>query len=190
MTPPSNRQIEQQVRQLAEGLVEAEGLDLVAVLLTTDAGRRVLRVCVDRAGGVSIQDCARVSRLLSPLLDVEDPVPGRYHLEVSSPGIERPLQRCADFARFTGYRARLRLEPGAGPQRISGVLRGLEGEQLLLEREGHTRRIPLSGIERATLILDLEEYRALAGLGPLDAPPAPRAGAGSTQAAMENLDDQ
>ncbi|MFH1466922.1 MAG: ribosome maturation factor RimP [Pseudomonadota bacterium] len=195
MAQTPNRTTEERIRRLVEPIAEVEGCEVVAVLLTTDAGRFVLRVCIDKRGGVTVGDCTRVSRLLSPVLDVEDPVPGRYHLEVSSPGMERPLQRLTDFARFEGYRVRLRLDPGAGPRRMSGVLRGVDGDSILVERTGHVRSIPLVGVERASLILDLEEYGALAGLGPSDPPPPPTARPGGPdpiriESEEEQPDDQ
>jgi ribosome maturation factor RimP len=164
MSSPS-RDIEERVRALLEEPVEAEGFELVAVVHTTADGKRTLRVHIDKPGGVTVGDCTRVSRLVSPLLDVHDPIVGAYRLEVSSPGMDRPLQRPADFERFAGYRARLRLEKGTGTRQLSGVLRGFEEGCVLIERTEHIRRVPLEAIERAHLNLDLDEYRALAGLG-------------------------
>ncbi len=163
MSSPS-RDIEVSVRALLEETIEDEGYELVAVVHTTAAGGRTLRVHIDRPGGVSVGDCTRVTRLVSPLLDVHDPIVGAYRLEVSSPGMDRPLQRLQDFARFEGYRAKLRLEQGAGPRQLKGVLRGVEDDQVLIERTEHVRRVPLAAIERAHLVLDLDEYRALSGL--------------------------
>lgn len=172
MSSPS-RDIEARVRALLEEILEVEGYELVAVVHTTADGRRTLRVHIDKPGGVTVGDCTRATRLVSPVLDVEDPIEGAYRLEVSSPGIERPLQRLADFARFAGYRVKLRLEPGAGPRQLKGVLRGVQGDAVLLERTDHVRSVPLEVIERANLILDIDEYRALAGLGDLNEPALP-----------------
>ncbi len=158
------RDIEERVRALLEEPIEDEGYDLVAVVHTTAAGGRTLRVHIDKPGGVTVGDCTRITHLVSPLLDVEDPIEGAYRLEVSSPGMDRPLQRLSDFERFAGYRAKLRLEPGGGPRRLTGTLRGVEGDSVLIERTEHVRRVPVSAIERANLVLDLDEYRALAGL--------------------------
>lgn len=161
----ASRDIEDRIRALLEEPVEAEGFELVAVVHTTADGGRTLRVHIDNPGGVTVGDCTRVTRLVSPLLDVEDPISGAYRLEVSSPGMDRPLQRPADFERFEGYRVKLRLEKGAGPRQLRGVIRGVEDGCVLLERTEHVRRVPLEAIERANLLLDIEEYRALAGLG-------------------------
>ncbi len=162
-----HREIERRVRDLVETSVEAEGYDLVAVILTTSSGRRALRLCIDRPGGVGMRDCARISRLLSPVLDVEDPVPGRYHLEVSSPGMDRPVQRLADFERFAGLQIKLRLAAGSGRKRARGKLCGVQGQDVLVRVDGQVVHHPLDHIERATLALSMEEYRELAGLGPL-----------------------
>lgn len=162
----SIRETQQRVRLLVEDLVQDEGFELVAVVLTTSHGRRTLRVHIDRPGGVSVGNCTTISRLLGPVLDVEDPVDGAYHLEVSSPGMDRPVQRREDFERFAGYRARLRLEPGAGPRKLTVTLRGVDGDDLLIERTEHVRRVPLEAVERAHLVLDIDEYRAISGLGP------------------------
>ncbi|MBN1336626.1 MAG: ribosome maturation factor RimP [Deltaproteobacteria bacterium] len=158
--PPSS-DAERRIRDLLEEVVEAHGYDLVAVFLTRSAGRRVLRLHIDRPGGVGLEDCRRVSLSVSPLLDVHDPLPGAYDLEVSSPGKDRPLQRIEDFRRFAGHRVRLRLEPGPGSTRVTGVLVGLEDETVLVETAGGIERVPLSSVTRAHLVLDFEEYRRL-----------------------------
>lgn len=150
------------IRELTEPTVERLGFELIAVELLTDRGSVLLRLSVDRKGGVSAGDCARVSFELSPLLDQDDPIIGGYRLEVSSPGIERPLQRAVDFQRFKGYRARLRLAEGFPRRRYSGTLGGLDGEQVLIEAENVEHRVPLEAITRAHLMLDIEEYQALA----------------------------
>jgi ribosome maturation factor RimP len=162
-----DRDIEARVRDLLEETVEDEGFVLVAVVHTSTPTGRTLRIHIDKAGGVTVGDCTRVNRMVSPLLDVHDPIEGAYRLEVSSPGIDRPVQRLADFERFVGYRVKLRLERGAGPRQLKGVLRGVEGDEVLIERTEHTRRVPFDAIERAHLVLDLDEYRALSGLDDL-----------------------
>ncbi len=163
MSSPS-RDIEARVRALLADPIEDEGFELVAVVHTTAEGKRTLRVHIDRPGGITVGECTRVARMVSPLLDVHDPIVGAYRLEVSSPGMDRPLQRLGDFARFSGYRAKLRLEHGAGPRQLRGILRGVEGDDVLIERTDHVRKVPLAAIERANLVLDIEEYLALAGL--------------------------
>jgi len=154
---------EHRIRTLIEPYVVDEDYDLVAVQLLVVDGRRTLRVSIDRQGGVNIQHCTRVSHLLSPILDAEDPVSGAYNLEVSSPGMERPVQKPSDFERFAGYRARLRMARGSARQRYTCTLRGLDGDSVRVEADGQTFLLRLEDIERATLLLTLEEYRVISG---------------------------
>jgi ribosome maturation factor RimP len=148
--------------QLMEPTVEHLGYELVAVELTTVLGRRTLRVSVDKPGGMVVTDCTAVSRELNPLLDVEDPLKGAFDLEVSSPGDDRPLQRTSDFLRFAGFTARVRLEKGEGRRNFKGVLGGLSGDDLTIDVDGTEHVLPLSQVERAHLVLTLDEYLALA----------------------------
>ncbi len=159
--------LRRRIRALTEPLVERCGCDLVAVEITGDRQGPILRLVIDRPGGVDIDDCTRVTHAVSPELDVEDPLDAPYRLEVSSPGIERPVERPEDFARFAGYRARLRL----GKRKLAGVLRGWEDGAVLLEVAGELRRLDPSTIDRAHLDLDLDEYEALGrdGLPPVPA---------------------
>src|SRR5688572_19785348 len=100
-----------ELRRILEPVVEREGFDLVAVEVLGSTGRALLRVSIDKPGGITVDHCARMSRAISPVLDVEDPFPGAYELEVSSPGMERPIQRPQDFERFVGFKAKIKLEP-------------------------------------------------------------------------------
>lgn len=158
-----------------EATVARLGFDLVAVEWT---GTGVLRLSIDRPGGIAADDCVAVSQAISPLMDAADPITGRYTLEVSSPGIDRPVERVDDFKRFTGFRAKLKLQPGHERRRYTGSLRGVEADELLVEVDGTVHRIFLDAIEQCHLVLDLETYQKLAeGL-----PPIP--------AAQEGSDDQ
>lgn len=166
------RDLEQHLRDLALPVVERLGFDLVAV----EWRAQTLRFTVDHPDGVQASDCAEVSHRLSPLLDEDDPIAGTYRLEVSSPGIDRPVQRRDDFRRFAGYRARIRLEPGPPRRRYTGVLRGVDASEVLVEVDGTTHRLPLDLIESAQLILELDEFQALAdGLPPIPDEPDPDA---------------
>jgi ribosome maturation factor RimP len=156
------RTLEQQIRTLVEPTVLRLGFDLVAVEWASDRQGRVLRLSIDAPGGVSAQDCADVSEQLSPLLDAVDPISSSYHLEVSSPGIDRPVQRRQDFERFRGYRVKIRLSEGPPRRRYVGVIGPIDGDELLLSVDGQEHRIPLDLIERAHLVLDLDEYQKLA----------------------------
>lgn len=156
--------LRQRVRELIEPSVERLGFDLVAVEWLGDARGPILRVSIDNPNGVAAKDCAEVSRYISPVLDEADPIEAAYTLEVSSPGIERPVQRLDDFERFVGLRARLKLEEGHPRRRYTGVLKGIEGDEVLVEVDGVVHRVRHDTIDRANLILELEEYERLPAL--------------------------
>ncbi len=157
------------LRRILEPVVEREGCDLVAIEVLGSPNRALLRVYIDRAGGLGIDVCAKVSRAISPVLDVEDPFPGTYDLEVSSPGIERPLQRESDFRRFAGFGMKLKLVPGPERRRYSGVLRGFEDGHVLVEVDGEIHKLALEQIEKAHLDLDDEQFARLEAMThPLD----------------------
>lgn len=161
------RPLQQRVFQLIEPLVDRMGLELVAVELTSTNGQRVLRVSVDLPSGVGFPALSQLSHALSPVLDVEDPVPGAYSLEVSSPGIERPIQRTDDFARFVGYRAKIKLDSGEGRRRFTGKLLGLREDHVVMEVDGTEHALPVERIAKAHLDLSVDEYEKLA----INAPP-------------------
>ena len=140
---------------LLEPAVSRLGYELVGV--EYHGGRRaLLRLYIDREGGVSVEDCQRVSRQVSGLLDVEDPIPGPYTLEVSSPGLDRPLFRAADFQRFVGREVRIRTDvPLEGRRNFRGVLRGLRGDEVLVEVDGAELALPVERIEQARLVPEL-----------------------------------
>lgn len=161
------RALQRRIREIVEPTVVRLGFDLVAVEWV--GGRRgTLRLSIDKAGGVGADDCALVSRRLSPLLDEADPIAAAYDLEVSSPGIDRPVQRPDDFRRFAGHRVRVRAEEGLPRRRWTGTLLGLRDHDVLVEVEGVEHAIPFDVIEAAQLVLDLEAYQKLAeGLPPI-----------------------
>jgi ribosome maturation factor RimP len=114
------------VNALAEPLCREEGLELVYVQFRRESAGRVLRLYIDKPGGVSLEDCTRVSRQLSDILDVNLDDLGPYHLEVSSPGSDRPLGKAEDFDRFKGQMARIRTtQPLNGRKNFKGQLKGL-----------------------------------------------------------------
>lgn len=115
-------------------VAEDLGLRLVRVKISSQNGCTVQIMAERPDGTLAIEDCERLSRSVSPVLDVEEPVSGAYHLEISSPGIDRPLIRRGDFARWEGYEAKIEMAvPVAGRKRFRGLLRGVEGEWALLE---------------------------------------------------------
>jgi len=137
----------------AEGL----GYELVRVMLAGGGRDGRLQVMAERrdGGAMTIADCERLSRTISAILDVEDPIAGAYTLEVSSPGIDRPLVRRKDWERWTGHVARIELlEPLDGRKRFKGVLLGLEGDDVRVRLEdGAEVRLPLPQVARAKLVL-------------------------------------
>lgn len=162
------------LRTWFEPVLEGMGFDLVAVEWLADTRSPILRVSIDAPGGVNAQDCARASHHLSQILDERDPISQRYRLEVSSPGIERPLQRLADFRRFVGYKAKIRLVEGEPRRRMTGVLRSVVGDVVRVEVDGQTLQFPVDRVERAHLVLSLDEYQRLAEGLPAD--PGPEGG--------------
>lgn len=111
----------QQLEELIRPAVEGQGYDLVELHWGKQEGGTVLRITIDRQvgqGRVSHSDCVTVSREVSALLDVKDVLPGHYNLEVSSPGLDRPLKRAADFSRFIGERAKVRMQPAASRSKL------------------------------------------------------------------------
>lgn len=132
------------------------GMGYELVELQAANGGRMLRLFIDKAGGIGVEDCAAVSRQLSRVLEVEGVDYER--LEVSSPGLDRPLRKAADFARFAGHRAdvRMRTPDATGRRRFVGVLRGAAEGAVEVELEGHTTvRLALEDLERARLIPEL-----------------------------------
>jgi ribosome maturation factor RimP len=153
----------EQVRVLAGRVAAGYGLEIFDIQFRREAPGMVLRVQLDRPGpsasaddSVGVDECAHVSRELSAVLDVEDIVPGAYTLEVSSPGLDRPLRHADDFRRFTGRQAKLVMrEKVDGQGYFKGQLAGVEGGEMLyvlIDAEDRKRhRVPLAVISRANL---------------------------------------
>ncbi|HEX2030201.1 MAG TPA: ribosome maturation factor RimP [Actinomycetota bacterium] len=136
-------------------VVESAGLDLVEVTFRREGGRRVLRVTVDREGGVDLDTIARTSERVSRRLDAEGFDPGRYTLEVSSPGLERPLRRPQDFIRRVGERVRVRtVEPLAGARTHTGAIATADEEAVTVETDDGPRRILYGGIASARTVFE------------------------------------
>ena len=149
-----------QVRVIAERVAASYGLEIFDVQFRREAQGMVLRVQVDRPGpaataeeSVSIEDCARVSRDLSAMLDVDDVVPDAYTLEVSSPGLDRPLRHAGDYRRFAGRRAKLVMSAAVdGQMFFKGRLGGVSGDHVLIQTDDERRHlVPLGVIVRANL---------------------------------------
>jgi ribosome maturation factor RimP len=148
--------IREQLIPVVEGAVNAAGYDLVDLEFRREAHSWVLRIYIDlldgEPGGVNHADCERASRTVSAALDVADLIPHRYALEVSSPGLERPLRRAHDFRRFAGQRARIKLhDPVEGRRNFAGTLRGASDGVVHIETDGREYAFPLAAIAKATL---------------------------------------
>jgi ribosome maturation factor RimP len=137
-------------------IVGFAGMELVHLELRREGAGLVLRLFIDKNGGVTLDDCARISRLVSSQLDADDPIPNRYTLEVSSPGIDRPLVRDQDYSRFTGHFIRLTTAaPLEGQRRFSGRLIGLaDGNVRLALEDGREVAIPREQVAMARLADD------------------------------------
>ena len=155
--PQRTAEIVERVRSLAEPILADRGLELVDLEFRREGRGWTLRLYMDRAGGVTLDDCQRVSQELGDHLDVADLIPYPYTLEVSSPGLDRPLTRDADFLRFAGKAARITTsEAIQGQRNFHGRLAGLaDGEVLLDLADGRQARIPRGLIARARLEIEL-----------------------------------
>ena len=160
------RDVAERVRALASRIAGSYGLDIFEVQYRREGPGMVLRVQIDRPGGgataeesVSVEDCARVSRDLSAVLDVEDVIPTAYTLEVSSPGLDRPLRHAADYGRFAGRRAKVVMREAVDGQmffkgRLGGIEKGTDrGDDLVMivSDDGRSHRVPIGVITRANL---------------------------------------
>jgi ribosome maturation factor RimP len=154
------------IARLIEPTLQAMGFELVRVQFGGGQHRPTLQIMAERIDRqpMAVEDCAEISRNLSALLDVEDPLPGSYMLEVSSPGIDRPLIKPADYERFAGFEARLETKtPIKGRKRFRGRLMGLAGDRVRLVEEGAELSLPLEQINKAKLLLTDALIGATAG---------------------------
>lgn len=145
----------EKITEIITPSLEAMGYEVVRVLMSGNRSP-TLQVMVERrdAGAMTVEDCADVSRTISALLDVEDPIPSAYQLEVSSPGIDRPLVKEADFARFAGFEARIEtVAPIEGRRRFQGRLLGLEDHQVTIRLADGEAKVPYQAIKKAKLVL-------------------------------------
>lgn len=142
----------ERIKALALPVVESEGLELVDVEFQRERGGWVLRLYIDKKGGVSLADCETVSAQLGNILDVEDLIDHPYNLEVSSPGLNRPLKGEADFIRFAGRLVLMTTsQPVGGRSQFVGRLLGLKGGNVIIEEAGSSTTIPYALIAKARL---------------------------------------
>jgi len=153
----------EQIRAIAERVARSHGLEIWDIVTRRESTGQVVRVFIDRPGpaataeeSVSIEDCEQVSREIGTILDVEDPLPFAYTLEVSSPGLDRPLRGERDYRRFAGRLAKIVVSEAVDNQKaFEGRLRGVEDRSVLLEGpKGRMHRLPLQLITRARLAVE------------------------------------
>ena len=148
----NEQKIVKQVWALAEPLCESEGLELIQVEYQRESNGRILRLYVDKPDGIIIDDCIAVSRQMGDILDVHLEDAGPYSLEVTSPGLERPLARKQDFAKFKGSRVKIKTyQPLNGRKNFKGVLLGISGDEVSLQMEEQIIAISYVDISKARL---------------------------------------
>ncbi len=147
--------VESDIARLVTPTLDAMGYDVVRVKIL-HGGRSTLQIMAERSdgAGTTVDDCAAISRAVSAVLDVEDPMPGAYELEISTPGIDRPLVRLGDFERFAGYQAKIQTRrPIEGRRRFSGRLLGVSEGGVRIALGDEEAEIPLDNIDAAKLVL-------------------------------------
>jgi ribosome maturation factor RimP len=141
--------------ELLSPIIEANGFELVEVEFVMERGHWILRLYVDREGGVNLDDCVQLSEEIGHILDVEDYVDRSYNLEVSSPGLNRPLRKEKDFQAHVGKRVKIVMkEPVEGRRNFKGILKGISDGQISLEADGEVFTLALSGVKKANVIFD------------------------------------
>lgn len=145
--------LRERLQQILEPVVEALGYELVLLEFSPSTKSGLLRLYIDSPGGITIEDCERVSREVAAQLDVEDPISTGYRLEVSSPGLDRPLVKPAHYERFLGEQARVQLlAPRDGRRRFTGWIRSAGAQTLQLETQDGLVELPYAEIDRARLV--------------------------------------
>lgn len=152
---PLSRVVDQ-VTKLAEPVCTELGYELVDVEFVREGNDAILRLVIDKSDGISAEDCATVSRRMDPLLDAANPITGAYYLQVSSPGLDRPLRRQRDFERFVGSQVAIRTFAAVeGMRNIGGVIGGWRDDHVVLEKDGKEILVPFAQIAKARLVPEL-----------------------------------
>jgi len=151
----------QKLNDLLQPLVEDLGYEFVGLEYSNNPKNSVLRIYIDHDNGVGIDDCETVSRETAALLDVKDPIRSQYNLEVSSPGLDRPLFRAAHYQQFVGEIAQITLfAPQDGRRKFSGPILGAEDSNIRIEQDGNEVTLDLSNVVKARLVPDYEKILA------------------------------
>jgi len=147
------RKASDKILDLITPTVENLGYELVGIEHVPQGRHSVLRIYIDHENGINVDDCANVSHQVSGLLDVEDPIKGNFSLEVSSPGLDRPLFTLEQFARFAGEQVQIRLHaPQDGRRKLIGKINGIDGDCVEIEVDDKTYRLLLDDIDTARLV--------------------------------------
>lgn len=155
MTEEIRKEVQRRVEDIADSLLKDDGLELVDLEYRREGRRWVLRLFIDKEGGVTVEDCATVSRELGDILDAKDAIPEAYVLEVSSPGLNRRVRKREDFSRFVGRKVEVRLTAlRDGRRKMVGTILGVEGEAVVVAAPEATYTIALEDIARATLVYE------------------------------------
>lgn len=142
-----------QLEDILRPVVEALEYEFWGLEYLPQGRHSVLRVFIDHADGIGVDDCAKVSHQISGVLDVEDPIQNEYDLEVSSPGLDRPLFQLDHYARFVGHQVALRLQaPFEGRRKYQGIIKGVEDDSVLVVVDDHELVLPFESIERAVIV--------------------------------------
>ncbi|KGY13718.1 ribosome maturation protein RimP [Vibrio tubiashii] len=145
--------LERQLTEMLEAPVAASGYELVGLEFIRAGEHSTLRIFIDHENGINVEDCAEVSRQVSAVMDVEDPITVAYNLEVSSPGLERPLFKAAHYEQFIGHEVSIVLKMAVGNRRKwKGVIHSVDGETISVTVEGNQEEFALSNISKANLI--------------------------------------
>ncbi len=143
----------EQLVELLEPVVTGMAYEFWGIEFIAQGKHSVLRVFIDAEKGIDVDDCAEVSRQISSVLDVEDPITTEYNLEVSSPGMDRPLFKLAQYEKFVGHQVQLRLRvPFEGRRRFTGLLKGVEGEDVVVEVDNEEYLLPIDAIDKANVV--------------------------------------
>ena len=145
---------EDKLQAMLAPTVEDQGFELWGLELLTQGKHSTLRLYIESENGVQVDDCARVSHQVGAVLDVEEPISGEYVLEVSSPGMDRRLFRLEQYPAYVGEELELRLRtPFEGRRKFKGVLRGVEGEDIVLLVDDHEYLLPVGDVDRAQIVV-------------------------------------
>jgi len=146
-----------QLEAIIEPVVTSLGYVLWGTEFISQGRHSVLRVFIDHEDGITLEACEAVSRQVSAVMDVEDPITDEYTLEVSSPGLDRPLFKLEQYSSCVGSLVNLRLRaPFEGRRRYKGIVKGVEGQDVVIETDGHELLLPIESIEKAQVIPQFE----------------------------------